>query len=79
MEVLYAHSNSTNFKGNPGFTPGGSFANVGGKGGDSVSLAPAVEYNFTSNLGVIAGVWFSVTGPHPAKFTTSTVAVNYFF
>ncbi|CDZ78818.1 hypothetical protein BN59_03132 [Legionella massiliensis] len=79
MEALYVHSTSTNFSGNPGFTPGGSFANVGGKGGDSASLAPAVEYNFTPSLGIIGGVWFSVTGPHGAKFASTTVAVNYFF
>lgn len=79
MEVLYAHSNSTSFIGNPGFTPGGSFANVGGAGGDSASLAPAIEYNFTATLGIIGGVWFSVTGPHSGKFTSTAVAVNYFF
>jgi hypothetical protein len=26
-----------------------------------------------------SGVWFSVTGPHSGKFTSTAVAVNYFF
>jgi len=79
MEVVYSHSDSSNFSGNPGFTPAGDAGVVGGAGGDSASLAPAIEYNFNSNLGIIGGVWFSVTGPHLAKFTSTAIAVNYFF
>lgn len=79
FEVLYVHSPASNFDGNPGFTPGGTVAGVGGKSGDQASLAPALEYNFTSSLGVIGGVWFSITGPHAAKFVTGAVALNYYF
>lgn len=79
FEVLYVNSSSVNFDGNPGFTPGGAVAGIGGAGSNSVSLAPAIEYNINSNLGIIAGVWFSVTGPHAAKFTSTAVAVNYYF
>lgn len=79
FEVLYAHSDGTGFTGNPGFTPGGAILSIGGPGSNSASLAPALEFNFNSNLGIIGGVWFSVTGPHAAKFVTSTIAVNYFF
>jgi hypothetical protein len=79
FEVLYAHSPASNFEGNPGFTPGGTVSSIGGKSSNQASLAPALEYNFNSSLGVIGGVWFSITGPHPAKFVTGTVAVNYYF
>ena len=79
FEALYVHSETVNFSGNPGFTPGGSFANMGGPSNDSASLAPALEYNFNANIGIIGGVWFSVTGPRAAKFTATTVAVNCFF
>ncbi|MBA2711887.1 MAG: transporter [Tatlockia sp.] len=80
MEALYLHSNFTGFGANMGgVTPSGAAGAVGGKGGDSASLAPAIEYNFTANLGVIAGVWFSVTGPKAAKFISSAVAINYYF
>lgn len=79
FEVLYIHSSNTGFSGNPGFSPGGTLASIGGPGGDSVSLAPALEFNFTSSLGIIGGIWFSVTGPHASKFTTGAIAVNYFF
>lgn len=79
MEALYVHGDKTAFNGNPGFTPGGTVGSVGGRGGESVSLAPAIEYNFTANLGIIGGVWFSITGPHAAKFTTTTLAVNCYW
>lgn len=75
FETLYNNSSSSNFNGNPGFTPG---ASVGGPGGNNASLAPALEYNFNANVGLIGGVWFSVTGPHAAKFAAYTVAVNWF-
>ncbi|MBA2655635.1 MAG: transporter [Tatlockia sp.] len=79
MEGLYVHSNSTRFRGNPGILSDGTKGSVGGSSSESASLAPALEYNFSSHLGIIGGVWFSVTGPHAAKFTSITVAVNYYF
>ncbi len=79
FEMLFVNSGSTNFVGNPGFTPGGTVRSVGGRGGSQGSLAPAIEYNFNSNLGIIAGVWFSITGPHPAEFISNTIAINYYF
>ena len=79
FEMLYVNSQATHFSGNPGFTPGGTVESVGGRGGNQASLAPAIEYNFTAQLGIIAGVWFSVTGPHAGEFTSNTIAINYYF
>lgn len=79
FEVLYAHSSSSMFSGNPGFTPGGTLASIGGSGGQQVSLAPALEYNFNERFGIIGGLWFSVTGPHAATFTTGAIAINCYF
>ncbi|MDE3046423.1 MAG: hypothetical protein KGJ02_07255 [Verrucomicrobiota bacterium] len=42
------------------------------------SLAPALEYNWSENWGVIGGVWFTVTGKNSPKFTTGVIALNYF-
>jgi hypothetical protein len=39
------------------------------------SLAPGVEYNFNSRIGVIAGVHFSVAGRHSDAFVNPQVAV----
>lgn len=78
FEVLFTNSSGSNFNGNPGFTPGGTLAGIGGIGNSQTSLAPAIEYNFTENLGIITGLWFSVSGPHSAKFTTAALAINYY-
>jgi hypothetical protein len=65
-----------NTTGNPGFTPGGA---IGGSGLTQFSLAPALEYNFSANLGLIGGVWFSVSGPSSAQYTSYVLALNYYF
>lgn len=79
FEALYVYNPASHFDGNPGFTPGGTIAAVGGGSNNQVSLAPALEYNFNSNIGIIGGVWFSVTGPHAAKFVTGVFAINCYF
>lgn len=35
---------------------------------DQISLAPALEYNFSKNFGVISGVWFTVAGKNTPQF-----------
>lgn len=79
MEVLYVNSEASDFTGRRGFTPGGTAASVGGSSSHQASIAPALEYNFSPDLGVIGGVWLSVSGPHAAKFVSTTVAINYSF
>ena len=79
FELLFVNSDSSDFNGNPGLTPGGVIDSLGGAGGSQLSLAPALEYNFTPKFGIIGGVWFSVAGPSGARFTSGAVAVNYYF
>lgn len=79
FEMLYVNSSANNFIGNPGFTPGGTLASIGGAGGDQLSLAPAIEYNFTPSIGLIAGVWFSASGPPSSRFVTGALALNCYF
>jgi hypothetical protein len=43
------------------------------------SLAPAVEYNFTPNTGLIAGVQFTVAGRNTADYVAPQVALNVVF
>lgn len=79
FEMLFANSSATNFSGSPGYTPGGVTAGVGGHGGSQGSLAPAIEYNFSPNVGLIAGVWFTVSGPRAAQYVANTIALNMYF
>jgi len=42
-------------------------------------LAPAIEYNFNSSMGIIAGVWFSFAGKNANRFINGVAAFNYSF
>jgi hypothetical protein len=42
------------------------------------SLAPAFEYNFSSNLGLIFGPWFTVAGKNCFQFAQAVFAINYY-
>lgn len=58
---------------------GGPEASIGHNDYYSGTLAPALEYNFTSNLGLIGGVWFPVSGKNTAHFMTYVLALNAFW
>lgn len=78
FEALFLHNSPVNFNGRNGFTPGRMLAGIGGKQLNLLSLAPALEYNFNSRIGVIGGAWFLIYGPHPARFTSGVIAVNFY-
>jgi hypothetical protein len=42
------------------------------------SLAPAIEYNWNGNLGIIFGPWFTVAGRNSAQFASGVFALNYY-
>ena len=58
-DVQYIHINKTRFKGHAGKTLG-IRNTVGFPSSEQLSLAPAIEYNWTPFVGIIAGAWFSV-------------------
>lgn len=77
MEGVYQHKNLTHFQSSqieslPLSSKIHSFKSY------SYSLAPAVEYNFTENIGVIAGVWFTIAGENTAKFQAFTLGLNIY-
>lgn len=49
------------------------------KPGQTFSLAPAVEYHFSSTMGLIAGVQFTVAGRNRSDDVTPQVALNMLF
>lgn len=42
------------------------------------SFAPAIEYNFSQSLGIIAGPWFTVAGKNSFRFISGVIALNYY-
>jgi hypothetical protein len=68
MDVVYEHDGSTHVYG-PGF-------NVDSGPGRTWSLAPAIEYNFNSRVGIIAGAKLTVAGRNAAAVVIPVAAVN---
>ena len=73
MDIYYQHTNKTRFSGNPGL-----LAQVASPSSEQFSLAPALEYNWNANIGLIAGVWFTVAGRNSAQFTSGVIALNIY-
>ncbi|PIS03095.1 MAG: hypothetical protein COT85_03460 [Chlamydiae bacterium CG10_big_fil_rev_8_21_14_0_10_42_34] len=42
------------------------------------SMAPAIEYNWSEHLGIIAGSWFTFAGKNAVQFYSGVVAFNYY-
>ena len=68
MDVVYEHDGSTHVYG-PGF-------NVNSGTAHTWSLAPAIEYNFNSRVGVIAGAKLTVAGRNATAVVIPVAAVN---
>lgn len=78
LDVVGIWNGSNRFKGNSGRGLHGLPAVNGTRASVQWSLAPAIEYNWNANLGLIAGVWFTVAGKNTNKFTSGVIALNYF-
>jgi hypothetical protein len=44
----------------------------------SLSLSPALEYSWSKNVGIIAGVWFTAYGSNIESFVNATIALNIY-
>jgi len=76
-DFVYTHGNKTKFSGSTGTLSDGTPAKMGAPSSNQFSLAPAIEYNFSSMLGVLGGVWFVVAGQNSSKFVQGIVSVTY--
>lgn len=79
LDIVYQYQNETTFSGYPGVTASGELSTMASPYNEVLSLAPAIEYNWNENLGLIAGVWFSVWGKNTFSFATGVVSVTYTF
>lgn len=77
FDMQYLHQNRTRFKGHKGMTL--DVPNIiGYASSEQLSLAPAVEYSWSNNLGLIAGAWFSIAGRNAPEFATGIIAINIY-
>jgi hypothetical protein len=79
MDVIGNWSGKTRFTGNVGTDAEGHPALIGSDAGLQFSLAPAIEYNWSSACGIIFGSWFSVAGRNSPVFSSGVFALNAYF
>lgn len=82
MEGFASKRRPTAFRGFPGTNPDGSFATIASLGqglSKQLTLAPAIEYNFNSNMGLIIGRWFTLRGKNTAEFSSLVAAFNMYW
>ena len=77
-DLMQTYGNRTRFSGKPGRDQNGLPAAIGLPSQKVLSLAPALEYNFSKALGIIGGVWFSLCGRNTDDFISYVLSVNYF-
>ena len=70
FDIMYNYSSKNTFS---GYTP----APVGGPFNDQMSFAPALEYNFNENSGILAGIWFTAWGRNSSNFLSEIVSFYY--
>lgn len=70
LDNVYSHTDATSFYGTT-ITP------VGVPSSEQISFAPAIEYNFSSHLGIIAGCWFTAWGRNTPVFRSGVIAFDY--
>lgn len=76
-DIQYTHQNRTRFSGHRGKTAGVRNL-IGGPSNEQWSLAPAIEYNWSAYVGLIAGCWFTVAGRNSQEFASGVVAVSIY-
>lgn len=79
VEGFYTLGAPLRFTGNPGVTQLGTPLRFEANANRELSFAPAIEYNFTETVGIIAGTWFSVYGKNISQFGAPVVAVNAYW
>ncbi len=72
LDNVYTHLDKDHFRGTPGAP-----SPVVRPSSESLSFAPAIEYNFNENWGIIAGAWVSATGRNSAVFRNAIVSFEY--
>lgn len=75
-DLVYTTASSTSFNGALGTTSTGAVASMTSPSNDSLSLAPALEYNFNANVGILAGTWFTVYGRNSSDFISGILSVQ---
>ena len=77
LDLAYNYQDKTTFHGKKGWIKPNQVASVGMPSSDNLSFAPAIEYNHSDHLGMLAGVWFSALGRNSGNFATGVLTLYY--
>lgn len=78
-DSAYEYGSSRKFKGYPGRLNTGELADLSLGSSSFFSLAPAIEYNWSENIGLISGAWFTLAGRNADAFASWVTALNLIF
>ncbi len=79
FDAVGMYTTKTRFSGRPGINPTTKVPNVLSIPPQvQFSFAPALEYNFSQALGIIAGSWFTLAGKNSTRFISGVIAINYY-
>lgn len=80
FEAYFSDGGATRFNGIASVgSVNGTAAAIGSASFIDDGLAPAIEYNFNENVGVIGGVIFPIKGKNTNSFTTLVLALNAYW
>ena len=79
VDFVYGSSAANAFRSNPGTAPEGTPADLSAPSGSQISIAPAIEYNSSEDVGIIVGVWFSLAGRNDDDFVSGVAAFNDYY
>jgi hypothetical protein len=77
-DIQYVHANKNRFSGFSGTQADGTPAVMTAPSSEQFSIAPALEYNWDMNIGVIGGAWFTLGGRNTPGFVSGVFAVNIY-
>ena len=78
-DAAFTYTDRTGFSGTAGTRKDGSPASSSEPSSSLFQLAPGIEYGFTPNLGLLAGVNFSVLGRNTEAFVSGVFSVTWTF
>lgn len=70
LDNVYIHQNKTRFKGHT--SPDAPMASPSS---EAFSMAPALEYCWSENFGIVGGAWFTVAGRNTDKFVSGIISI----
>lgn len=79
LETFISRRQATNFHGYIGNNPDGTPGTIGRGISDLYTLAPAIEYNFNANIGIIGGTWFTLGGRNTSRFNSYILGLNAYW